>query len=109
MIEAVGRKETWESTSQLVRKGGKILLFGGCASGTNVTFNADKIHYGELHVQGAFHHTPSAVERAFNLIVEGRVSIGPLISHEMPLEKAKEALEMMGEGKALKIALRPPK
>lgn len=109
VIEAVGRKETWESTNQLVRKGGTVLLFGGCASGTNVTFNADKIHYGELHVQGAFHHTPSAVERAFNLIVKGQVSIGPLISHEMPLEKAEEALKMMGEGKALKIALRPPK
>lgn len=108
VIEAVGRKETWESTTQLVRKGGTVLLFGGCASGTNVTLNADKIHYGELHVQGAFHHTPSAVERAFNLIVKGRVSIAPLISHDMPLEKAEEALKMMGEGKALKIALRPP-
>ena len=109
VIEAVGRKETWESTNNLVRKGGTILLFGGCPGGTNATFDADKIHYGELHVQGAFHHTPSAVERAFNLIASNRVSIGPLISQEMPLEKAEEALQLMGEGKALKIALRPPK
>jgi L-iditol 2-dehydrogenase len=72
-----------------------------------VTFDADNIHYGELHLQGAFHHTPSAVERAFNLIVSNRVMIGPLISEEMPLEKAEEALKVMGEGKALKIALRP--
>jgi L-iditol 2-dehydrogenase len=73
-----------------------------------VTFNADTIHYGEIRVQGAFHHTPSAVERAFNLIIRGKVSIGPLISNEMPLEKAEEALQLMSEGKALKIALRPP-
>jgi L-iditol 2-dehydrogenase len=108
VIEAVGRRETWESTNQLVRRGGTILLFGGCPSGTNVTFNADTIHYGEIRVQGAFHHTPSAVERAFNLIIRGKVSIGPLISNEMPLEKAEEALQLMSEGKALKIALRPP-
>ena len=107
VIEAVGRKETWESAGKLVRKGGTILLFGGCQGGTDVTFDADKIHYGELHLQGAFHHTPSAVERAFRLIVSNRVQIGPLISQEMPLEKAEEALKLMGDGKTLKIALRP--
>ncbi len=109
VVEAVGRRETWESTLGLVRKGGTILLFGGCPSGTTVPFNAEKIHYGELHIQGAFHHTPAAVERAFRLIVSGQVSIKPLISHEMPLEKAEEALQLMGNGKALKVALRPPK
>jgi L-iditol 2-dehydrogenase len=107
IIEAVGRKETWESTNSLVRKGGTVLLFGGCASGTKVEFNADKIHYGELHVQGAFHHTPAAVERAFNLIISGRVAIKPIVSHQLPLEKAEEALQLMGAGKALKVALRP--
>ena len=108
VVEAVGRKETWESAPKLVRKGGTVLLFGGCPSGTAVSFNADKIHYGELRVQGAFHHTPAAVERAFRLITSHQVSIRPLISHEMPLERAEEALELMGEGKALKVALRPP-
>jgi L-iditol 2-dehydrogenase len=108
VVEAVGRRETWESTQALVRKGGTVLLFGGCPSRTSVSFNAEKIHYGELHIQGAFHHTPAAVERAFRLIVTGQVSIKPLISHEMPLEKAEEALELMGNGQALKVALRPP-
>ena len=108
VVEAVGRGETWESTIGLVRKGGKILLFGGCASGTIVSFNAEKIHYGELQIQGSFHHTPAAVARGFRLIVSGQVLIEPLISHEMPLEKAEEALCLMGEGKALKVALRPP-
>lgn len=108
VVEAVGRRETWESAPGLVRKGGTVLLFGGCPAGTTVSFNAEKIHYGELHIQGGFHHTPSAVERAFRLIVSRQVSIKPLISHEMPLEKAEEALQLMGSGKALKVALRPP-
>jgi L-iditol 2-dehydrogenase len=108
VVEAVGRQETWENALDLARKGGSVLLFGGCPSGTFVSFETEKIHYGEIHVQGAFHHTPSAVERAFRLIVSGQVSIRPLISREMPLQRAKEALELMGNGKALKIALRPP-
>ncbi len=108
VVEAVGRRETWDAAPGLARKGGTILLFGGCPSGTMASFEAERIHYGELHVQGAFHHTPSSVERAFRLIVSGRVSIKPLISHEMPLDRAEEALQLMGSGKALKIALRPP-
>src|SRR3972149_5565413 len=108
VVEAVGRGETWESAPSLARKGGTGLLFGGWRSGTKASFEAEKIHYGELHVQGAFHHTPASVERAFRLIVSGQVAIKPLISHDMPLEKAKEALELMGSGKALKIVLRPP-
>jgi L-iditol 2-dehydrogenase len=109
VIEAVGRKETWESTTPLVRKGGTILLFGGCPAGSEATFSADKMHYGELQIQGAFHHTPAAVERAFNLISSGQVAIKPIISHQMPLERAEEALQLMGNGKALKVALIPPK
>jgi L-iditol 2-dehydrogenase len=109
VVEAVGRRETWETAPSLARKGGTVMLFGGCPSGTEVSFQAEKIHYGELRIQGVFHHTPSAVERAFRLVVSGQVSIKPLISHEMPLQNAKEALELMGSGKALKIALRPPR
>jgi len=108
VVEAVGRRETWDVAPSLARKGGTVLLFGGCPSGTTTSFEAERIHYGELHIQGAFHHTPSSVERAFRLIVSGRVLIKPLISHEMPLERAEEALQLMGSGKALKIALRPP-
>jgi L-iditol 2-dehydrogenase len=108
VVEAVGRQETWELASGLARKGGTVLFFGGCSTGTSTCFEADKIHYGELHFQGAFHHTPSSVERAFRLIISGQVLIKPLISHEMPLLNAREALELMGSGKALKVALRPP-
>jgi L-iditol 2-dehydrogenase len=109
VIEAVGRKETWESTTSLVRKGGTVMLFGGCSAGSSVTFGADKVHYGELHIQGSFHHTPAAVERAFNLIVSGQVAIKPIVSHQMPLARAEEALKLMGVGKALKVALTPPR
>ena len=108
VVEAVGRRETWELAPKLVRKGGTVLLFGGCPSGTEASFEAERIHYGELHIQGAFHHTPAAVERAFRLVVSGKISIRPLISKEMPLDRAEEALQLMGNGKALKIALRPP-
>jgi len=106
IVEAAGRKEAWESAHLLTRKGGTVLLFGGCPSGTTASFETGRIHYGELRVQGAFHHTPSAVDRAFKLIVSGRVSTKLLITHEMRLKDAEKALQLMGAGSALKVALR---
>ncbi len=36
VIEAVGRPQAWEWTIDMVRKGGTVNFFGGCASGTTV-------------------------------------------------------------------------
>src|SRR2546430_4218451 len=36
VIEAVGRPEAWEWAVEMVRKGGTVNFFGGCASGTKV-------------------------------------------------------------------------
>ena len=36
VIEAVGRPEAWEWAIDMVRKGGTVNFFGGCASGTKV-------------------------------------------------------------------------
>jgi L-iditol 2-dehydrogenase len=107
VIEAAGRKEAWESAYLLSRKGGTVLLFGGCSSGTTVSFDAGRVHYGELTLQGSFHHTPSAVETAFRLLASGKISTTSLISNQMPLSRTEEALQLMASGRALKIALRP--
>src|SRR5207247_9491938 len=52
VIEAVGKKETWEAGFRMVGGGGQVLFFGGCAAGTEVSFDAGKMHYGEVTVTG---------------------------------------------------------
>ena len=107
VIEAVGLPETWEETLSYVRKGGRILLFGGCTPGTTFTLDTAKIHYGEVTVKGVFHHTPYHVIKALRLLTDKIISVRPLITHHMPLEELPQALEMVKEKKALKIAIHP--
>lgn len=107
VIEAVGLPETWEKALAMTRKAGTTLLFGGCKPGTKVTFDTRHIHYGELTILGAFHHTPLSVERALALIASGAVNAKKLITHEMALKDVETALNMMAEGKAVKVAVRP--
>jgi len=107
VIEAVGRPETWSEALTATRKGGTTMLFGGCPSGTIVPFDAAHIHYGEITVKGSFHHTPSSVRRALELIASGKVKVAPLITARMGLSGVEQALKEMGEGRALKIAIDP--
>jgi L-iditol 2-dehydrogenase len=107
VIEAVGRPETWTGAVAAVRKGGTALLFGGCPPGTVAAFDAEHIHYGEVTVQGSFHHTPTTVKRALELIAAGKVNVNPIITARMGLSKVEDALKAMGDGRVLKVALDP--
>jgi len=107
VIEAVGLPQTWESAVELTRKAGTTVLFGGCPSGTKITLDTERIHYGDLTIKGIFHHTPLSVKRAYELIISGVFNGGPLITDKMPLSELEQALKLMIEGKCIKMAMMP--
>ena len=107
VIESSGLPRVWEMAPKLARKGGCVVLFGGPPQGTAVSFDTDCLHYGNLTVKGVFHHTPRTVEKALSLLSSGIVKAEPLISAELPLEKLEEGLQMMIEGRAVKVAVIP--
>ncbi|HID87333.1 MAG TPA: alcohol dehydrogenase [Anaerolineae bacterium] len=106
-IEAVGLPETWEQAIAMARRGGLVNLFGGCKPGTHVKLDTRRIHYDELEIIGVFHHTPRYVRAALSLISSGQMDADALITHEMPLERLEEALQLVASGEALKVAIIP--
>ena len=106
-VDCVGLPEIWEQLPQTVRKGGTVMLFGGCKSGTTVTFDTRRLHYDEVKLVAAFHHTPKYIKAALDMISNREIDVKKLITCEMPLSKTKEALEMQGSSKAIKVVLKP--
>ncbi len=53
-IEAVGVPETWQEAVELVRKGGTVNFFGGCAIGTQVKLDTNRIHYSDITLRATF-------------------------------------------------------
>lgn len=106
-VDCVGLPEIWEQLPSSVRKGGTVMLFGGCKSGTKVTFDTRRLHYDEVKLIAAFHHTPKYVREAFNIIAEKKMDVRKLITKTMPLSKTQDALEMQASSKAVKILLTP--
>jgi len=108
VIEAIGLPSTWEQALRLVRKGGRVLEFGGCPPGTEIKLDTELLHYGEVTVLGTFHATPLHFRKALNLIASRTVDARPLITRKMKLEDIKEAFEILSTSKTeIKIAMKP--
>jgi L-iditol 2-dehydrogenase len=84
-----------------------VVFFGGCAPGTSVRLDTRRVHYEELTLVGAFHHTPEAIRRAVELLESEALVPDGLLTHRMGLEGVRDALELMSRGEALKVLIEP--
>jgi L-iditol 2-dehydrogenase len=108
VIEAVGSAKTWQWALQIVRKGGRVNLFGGCPSGTQVNLDPAALHYSEVTIKSTFHHTPRFIREALDTIVRGEIRASDFITGEVPLSELPHVFEHMKQRNGeLKTAVIP--
>jgi len=107
VVECVGRTEAWEQAVGLARRGGEVLFFGGCETGSAIHLDTERVHYDELTLRGGFHCTPNSVRRAWEFICSGALTLDPLVSDQLPLDELPGAFERMRRLEALKVAILP--
>jgi L-iditol 2-dehydrogenase len=107
VMEAVGRPESWRAAIEAARPGGIVVLVGGCPSGCDVALPSGPLHYAELDVRGAFHHTPAEVDRALALLGSGEVDWRGFAGETIGLEDLREALLRPAAGEARKLVVDP--
>jgi L-iditol 2-dehydrogenase len=107
VVECVGRPEAWVQALGLARRGGEVLLFGGCEKGRAVSLDTERIHYEEIKLIGGFHYTPETVRRAWEFICAGTLALEPLISDRVPLEMLPDVFARLKRREAVKVALIP--
>ena len=107
VFECTGMPEVWEASVHYVRRGGTVILFGGCKSGTTVTYDTGRIHYDEITLKGVFHFTPQDVKKAYELLCSRRLKVSRLISGRYPLEKIQTAFRNLSKGRGIKYAIIP--
>ena len=104
-VECVGLPEIWEQVFECVRPGGTVHFFGGCKSGSKVSFDTTKMHYGDIKMMSVFHHTPKYFRKALEYIASGELEVEKLITDTLPLEKVEYAMQQHIEGKAIKFLI----
>lgn len=106
-VECVGLPEIWERIFTFVRPGGTVHFFGGCKSGSKVTFDTTKMHYGDIRLMSVFHHTPKYFRKALEYIASGDVEVEKLITKTIGLKDIEWAMQQHIDGKAIKFLVKP--
>jgi L-iditol 2-dehydrogenase len=86
VIEAAGTVEAWERALDLVRPGGTVLAFGGLPGGSRVAVDPYRIHYEEVRLVGAFHHTPRHFRAALAFLAIDAYPFDRLVTHQVGLD-----------------------
>ena len=108
VIEAAGQPQTWQWALEMVRKGGAVNLFAGCAKGTEVKVDPWALHYSEITVKSTFHHTPRFFREALDTIARGEIHARDFITGEAPLVDLPSVFEhMKNRNGELKTAVIP--
>jgi L-iditol 2-dehydrogenase len=98
--------ETQTQAVQIVRKRGKVILFGGLPKANPiVTLDSNRIHYGEIEVVGSFSYHPTMHEQALDLIHRKVIRADLLVTHTFGLNEVGKAFETAAAGEALKVVV----
>ncbi|MEO8601566.1 MAG: alcohol dehydrogenase catalytic domain-containing protein [bacterium] len=107
VVECTGQVPVWEAALPLARRGGHVVLFGGCAAGTAVRFDTGRLHYDQVEISSPFHFAPRDVRAAYELLGSGDFGGAALIAGAYPLEGLGEALARHRSGDGPKFAIVP--
>lgn len=107
VIECAGQKSTWEIAVDLVRRGGRVLWFGGLPGGTKIELDATQVHYGSICLLNTHGATNANAAEAFRLITSGEIQVSPLINETLPLEDLEIGLQKMAAREVIKVAIDP--
>lgn len=108
VVEATGLPEVWHHAIGLVRRGGRVNLFGGCPEGTQVSFETRRMHYDQITIFSSFHHRPADIRTALDAIAQGVVRPNDFITEERKLDELPALFkEMLASKRQVKACIRP--
>ncbi len=105
VIVATGNINAMMQAFELVRKGGKILIFGVPSKGAMLNIDANLLFMNEISLLTSGYCSEKETKEALRLIESGEINAKELITHRYPLEKAAEAFETAHKGNAMKVVV----
>jgi L-iditol 2-dehydrogenase len=105
-IVACASKQAQADAVYMVRKRGRVVLFGGLPkSDPLTTLDSNRIHYDELHLYGAFSYHPKYHQMALDLLASGQIEAEEIVTATYPLAQAVEAFAAARSRSELKVVL----
>jgi len=107
-VDAVGRPATASQAVDVLKAGGRAVIFGFHLKPAQI--NMARVFDRELEIKASFRTVGELDYRtSMNLVSSGKIDVRSLITHHMPLEQIRHALELIEkdlEG-VVKVILKP--
>jgi L-iditol 2-dehydrogenase len=94
VIVAAGNVKAIEASFPLVRKGGKILLFGIPPQGSVFDFDVSNAFIREIKLIPSYSTTENEIERALEMMETGMIRLSGMITHRFHLNQVSEAFQV---------------
>jgi L-iditol 2-dehydrogenase len=109
-IIAVPSDEAVLHTQHLVRGGGQRLLFAHTRRGDNFPLDLSSVCVDEKDILGSYSSDITVQHEVARLIFSRKMDVRKLITHEFPLEKAAQAIQLAAKptAESLKIVVTAP-
>ncbi|MDK2973214.1 MAG: L-iditol 2-dehydrogenase [Candidatus Sumerlaeota bacterium] len=93
VFECCGKQETLDQSLDLLKPGGKLMLIG-IPEFDRISFVIDKMRRREITLCNV-RRQRHCVEEALELIAEGKVDAGRMITHRFAFEQTKDAFDLL--------------
>jgi len=97
VVEAVGIPETFETALTLVKRGGKIIVFGLNPDDKKSEIHPFDLTTKEITIAGSWLNPSGTFKRAVNLLAQKKIEVSPLISDTVVLDKILDGFTLMME------------
>ncbi|HTT46305.1 MAG TPA: alcohol dehydrogenase catalytic domain-containing protein [Thermoplasmata archaeon] len=95
-VVATGHPSVAKSATELVRRGGTVNLFGLPEAGSRLDVDLQDLYLRGVRVIPSYATTEPDIAEVHRLVVEGKLSIGDLVTHRIPLARIEEAFRLAG-------------
>ncbi len=107
VIESTGQVDAWQDAFARVRRGGRVVFFGGCPPGTALAVDTRRMHYDNLTLLAPFHYRPRDVRCAFEMLGARKLNAGAIVNARRRLDQLGEVFALLERGAVLKCAVIP--
>ncbi len=97
----------WVDAPRWAAPGGRVVLFAGLAAGTQVAFDAARLHYDEVDIINTFHYRSRDIADAHHLLAAGAIDVRPLITGVKELTSIVDVFSSLDHGHGVKYAILP--
>jgi len=104
-FECSGQPSSVKNCLQAVKKLGSYTQVGICGREISVEF--DHIFYKQLKVAGSVGYTPATWDRVIRILEQGKVRLGDLITHRLPLAGWRTGFDLCEQQQGLKALISP--